>query len=193
MLALSTGSWIAIAVGIVVALWVAGAYNGLVRLKHICKEAWAQIDVQLKRRHDLIPNLVETAKGYMTHERETLEKVIQARNAASAAASDPGQGAAAMSLTEGALSGMLRQLMVVVERYPDLKANENMLKVQEELASTENCISFARQHYNDAVRRYNTKLEQIPTNMVKNLGDFPPQELFELDDPVEREAPKVQF
>ena len=189
----AAGTWITVGVLVLVALWVAGAYNGLVRLKHICKEAWAQIDVQLKRRHDLIPNLVETAKGYLKHEQETLEKVMQARNAAVAAQKDPQAGPAQMALAEGALSGLLRQLMVVVEAYPDLKANENMLKVQEELTSTENRIAFARQHYNDAVRRFNTKLEQVPTNLVKSLGDFPPQEFFEIEDAAQREAPQVQF
>ena len=163
------------------------------RLKNIGKEAWAQIDVQLKRRHDLIPNLIETAKGYMKHEQETLEKVIQARNAAVAATADPGQGPAAVAGAEGMLTGVLRQFFALSESYPDLKANTNMLQVQEELTSTENRIAFARQHYNDSVRRYNTKLEQIPTNLVKNFGDFPEMEFFEIEDPQEREAPRVSF
>jgi LemA protein len=193
LLPLAAGTWIAIGIAVVVGFWVVAAYNGLVRLKVICKEAWAQIDVQLKRRHDLIPNLVETAKGYLKHERETLERVIAARNTAVAAREDPKQGVAQVAAAEGALTGMLRQLAVVVEAYPDLKADASMARVQEELASTENRIAFARQHYNDSVRRYNTKLEQVPTNLVKNLGDFPPQEFFEIDDPVQREAPRVQF
>ncbi|MEM8883530.1 MAG: LemA family protein [Planctomycetota bacterium] len=177
----------------VLVFWFLGAYNGLVRLKNVAKEAWAQIDVQLKRRHDLIPNLVETAKGYMKHEQETLEKVIQARNAAVASTSDPGAGPAAVAGSENMLTGALRQFFALSENYPDLKANQNMLQVQEELTSTENRIAFARQHYNDSVRRYNTKLEQIPTNIVKNFGDFPAMEFFELEDPAQREAPKVEF
>ncbi|MHC4547341.1 MAG: LemA family protein [Planctomycetota bacterium] len=191
-LALS-GGWIALIVLVVIALWFVALYNGLVRLKNITKEAWAQIDVQLKRRHDLIPNLVETAKGYMKHERETLERVIQARNAAVAATTDPNQGPAQVAAAENLLTGVLRQFFALSEAYPDLKANTNMLQVQEELTSTENRIAFARQHYNDSVRRYNTKLEQIPTNVVKNFGDFPPMEFFELEDLEAREAPKVDF
>lgn len=191
-LALS-GGWIALIVLVVVAIWFVGLYNGLVRLKNIAKEAWSQIDVQLKRRHDLIPNLVETAKGYMKHERETLEAVIQARNAAVAATEDPNQGPAQVAAAENLLTGVLRQFFALSEAYPDLKANTNMLQVQEELTSTENRIAFARQHYNDSVRRYNTKLEQIPTNIVKNFGDFPPMEFFEIEDPQAREAPKVSF
>ena len=173
--------------------WFMGAYNGLVRLKNIGKEAWAQIDVQLKRRHDLIPNLVETAKGYMKHEKETLEAVIQARQTAVNVTVDPNAGPAAVAKAESALAGVMKQFMMLTENYPDLKANENMLKIQEELTSTENRISFARQHYNDAVRQYNTKLEQIPTNIVKNFGDFPAMEFFEIEDESERAAPKVQF
>jgi LemA protein len=191
-LALS-GGWIALIVLALVAVWFVGLFNGLVRLKNIAKEAWAQIDVQLKRRHDLIPNLVETAKGYMKHERETLEAVIQARNAAVAATQDPNQGPAQVAAAENMLTGVLRQFFALSEAYPDLKANTNMLQVQEELTSTENRIAFARQHYNDSVRRYNTKLEQIPTNIVKNFGDFPAMEFFELEDPQAREAPKVSF
>jgi len=186
-------AWVIIGAVVLIALWFFGAYNGLVRLKNIGKEAWAQIDVQLKRRHDLIPNLVETAKGYMKHEQETLEKVIQARNSAVAATSDPNQGPASVAGAENMLTGALRQFFALSENYPDLKANQNMLQVQEELTSTENRIAFARQHYNDSVRQYNTKLEQIPTNIVKNFGDFPAMEFFEIDDPAQREAPKVEF
>jgi LemA protein len=192
LIALSAG-WIILIAVVLLALWFFALYNGLVRLKNIGKEAWAQIDVQLKRRHDLIPNLVETAKGYMKHEKETLERVIQARNAAVAATADPDQGPAAVAAAENMLTGVLRQFFALSEAYPDLKANQNMLQVQEELTSTENRIAFARQHYNDSVRRYNTKLEQVPTNIVKNFGDFPPMEFFELEDPEQREAPKVQF
>ncbi len=183
-------TWILAGAAGLLLIWVFSLYNGLVRLKNIAKEAWAQIDVQLKRRHDLIPNLVETAKGYMKHEQETLEKVIQARNAAVAAAP---QGPAAAGPAENALTGVLRQFFALSEAYPDLKANENMLKLQEEIASTENRIAFARQHYNDSVRRYNTKLEQVPTNVIKNFGDFPPQEFFEIEDPAQKEVPKVSF
>ncbi len=184
------GTWILAGAAGLLLIWVFSLYNGLVRLKNIAKEAWAQIDVQLKRRHDLIPNLVETAKGYMKHEQETLEKVIQARNAAVAAAP---QGPAAAGPAENMLTGVLRQFFALSESYPDLKANTNMLKLQEEIASTENRIAFARQHYNDSVRRYNTKLEQVPTNIIKNFGDFPAQEFFEIEDPAQKEAPKVQF
>ena len=189
----NTVAWVIIGVIALIAFWFFGAYNGLVRLKNVGKEAWAQIDVQLKRRHDLIPNLVETAKGYMKHERETLERVIQARNSAVAATSDPSKGPAAVAGAENMLTGALRQFFALSENYPDLKANQNMLQVQEELTSTENRIAFARQHYNDSVRRYNTKLEQIPTNIVMNFGDFPAMEFFEIEDPAQREAPKVQF
>ncbi|MEE8106244.1 MAG: LemA family protein [Planctomycetota bacterium] len=189
LFAVSEMVWI-IGLVVVIGVWFVGLYNGLVRLKNIVEEAWAQIDVQLKRRHDLIPNLVETAKGYMKHEKETLEAVIQARNSAVAAA---GQGPAAAGPAENMLTGALRQFFALSEAYPDLKANENMLSLQEELTSTENRIAFSRQHYNDSVRRYNTKLEQIPTNIVKNFGDFPEKEFFEIEDPSEREAPKVSF
>ena len=190
---LGFGGWIALGVAVLLLFWFMGAYNGLVRLKNIGKEAWAQIDVQLKRRHDLIPNLVETAKGYMKHEQGTLEAVIKARQTAVNVTVDPNAGPAAVAKAEGALAGVMKQFMMLTENYPDLKANENMLKVQEELTSTENRISFARQHYHDAVRQYNTKLEQIPTNIVKNFGDFPAMEFFEIEDDAERAAPKVQF
>jgi LemA protein len=171
-------------------LWAIAIYNGLVGLKNAAKEAWAQIDVQLQRRHDLIPNLVETAKGYMKHERETLERVIQARNQAIAAMP---QGPAAVAQAENALMGAVRQLFALAENYPDLKANQNMLALQEELTSTENRVSFARQHYNDSVRRYNTRLEQVPANIVKGFGDFPPMEFYEVEEAAAREVPKVAF
>ena len=160
----------------------------LVRLRNRAKNAWAQIDVQLKRRHDLIPNLVETVKGYAKHESSTLEAVIKARNTA-IAANGPGQAAAA----EGELSSALSRLMVVVEQYPDLKANQNFMQVQEELTSTENKISFARQAYNDAVMVYNTKTEMVPANIVAGIGKFNAMELFELKDEEQREAPEVKF
>ena len=186
-------TWVIVGLLVVVVFWFVVLYNGLVRLKNVAKEAWAQIDVQLKRRHDLIPNLVETAKGYMKHEAGTLEAVIKARQTAVNVSLDPNAGPAAVGKAESALAGVMKQFMMLTENYPDLKANQNMLQVQEELTSTENRISFARQHYNDSVRRYNTKLEQVPTNIVKNFGDFPPQEFFELEDEAQREAPKVSF
>ena len=191
-LALS-GGWIALIVLAVVAVWFIGLYNGLVRLKNIAKEAWAQIDVQLKRRHDLIPNLVETAKGYMKHERETLEAVIQARNAAVAATEDPGQGPAQVAAAENMLTGVLRQFFALSEAYPDLKANTNMLQVQEELTSTENRIGFSRQHYNDSVMTYNTKTESFPANIIAGMFSFKDEAFFEIEDEAAREVPKVQF
>ena len=180
-------------------LGVVVMYNGLVRLRNRYKNAFAQIDVQLKRRYDLIPNLVETAKGYMKHERETLEAVVAARNqavtATRAALSDPGgeESMASFNRAEGNLGGAMRRMMLHVENYPDLKASQNMLALQEELASTENKVSFARQSYNDAVTAYNTKREVFPTNIVARFFNFGPAVLFEVTDAVEREAPKVQF
>ena len=178
---------------------VAGAYNGLVTLRNRFKNAYAQIDVQLKRRYDLIPNLVETAKGYLKHERETLENVIKARNialaASQAAASNVGNAAAVKSLgsAETGLAGALSRLMVVAEQYPDLKANQNMMQLTEELTSTENKISFARQAYNDSVMVYNTKREVFPTNLIAGMFNFTPAELFVIEKPEQREAPKVSF
>ena len=166
------------------------AYNGLVRLRNQAKNSWSQIDVQLKRRHDLIPNLVETAKGYMTHERETLESVTNARNLAHQAT---GGGVGEQAKAEQALNKALSQFFVVVERYPDLKANQNFLAVHEELTSTENKISFARQYYNDTVLNYNNKTQAIPTNIVAGIGKFKSGEFFELEAPAEREVPKVSF
>jgi LemA protein len=178
---------------------VAGMYNGLVALRNRFKNAFAQIDVQLKRRYDLIPNLVETAKAYMAHERETLEAVIAARNQAQQAekraAQDPADPNAVRSLmgAEGALTGALGRLFAVVERYPDLKADQNMRQLSEELTSTENKIAFARQAYNDSVMTYNTKRESFPTNVVAGMFNFAPAELFEIEAQEEREAPKVSF
>ena len=188
-----------IAVIVVAIMAVAGPYNALVTLRQRYKNAFAQIDVQLKRRYDLIPNLVETAKGYMKHERETLEAVVAARNqavtATRAALSDPGgeESMASFNRAEGNLGGAMRRMMLLVENYPDLKASQNMLALQEELASTENKVSFARQSYNDAVTVYNTKREVFPTNIVARFFNFGPAVLFEVTDAVEREAPKVQF
>jgi len=193
MLAMSGAAIGLIAIAVVVALgllWLMGAYNGLVRLRNQAKNAWAQIDVQLKRRWDLIPNLVETVKGYTKHEAETLQKVTEARNIAQGAA---GKGVAAQAEAESMLSGALSRLMVVVEAYPDLKANQNYLALQEELTSTENKIGFARQFYNDSVMRFNTKIEMFPTNIVAGMFNFKQSELFELKDEAEREAPEVKF
>jgi LemA protein len=187
------------AVLVVVGLFVAGVYNGLVAARNRYKNGFSQIDVQLKRRNDLIPNLVETAKGYMHHERETLEAVIQARNAAAtagrAAAASPGDAAAMGSLAtaEGALNGALGRLFALAEAYPDLKANQNMLALQEELSSTENKIAFARQAYNDAVMNYNTRRETFPAVVVANFLNFTEARLFEVETEKERQAPRVSF
>ena len=177
-----------LAVIAVIAFWLIGAYNGLVRLKNQVKNAWAQIDVQLKRRHDLIPNLVETVKGYAGHEKTTLENVVKARGAAVQAQGPQEQGKA-----EGMLSSALGRLMVVVEQYPDLKANQNFLALQEELTSTENKIGFSRQHYNDSVMTYNTRTESFPVNVIAGMFGFKGEEFFELEDEAAREAPKVAF
>ena len=173
---------------------VAGIYNGLVRKRIATENAWSQIDVQLKRRHDLVPNLVETVKGYAGHEKDTLEAVVQARNTAISAGS--GGSVAGQAKAEGALSGALRQLFALSESYPDLKANENFLALQEELTSTENRISFARQHYNDSVGVYNTAIQQIPGNIVAGFTGFKAKEFFELDAAeaaAVKEAPRVSF
>jgi LemA protein len=171
---------------------VAGGYNGLVRFRNEVKNAWAQIDVQLKRRHDLIPNLVETVKGYKNFERETLEAVTKARNVA-VQASSTGAGAASIGKAEGELSGALARLMVVVERYPDLKANQNFLALQEELTSTENKISFSRQYYNDSVLKYNNQTQVFPSNIIAGMFNFKGSEFFQVTAEAEREAPKVSF
>lgn len=174
-------------------------YNRLVELRNRFKNAFSQIDVQLKRRYDLIPNLVETAKGYMAHERNTLEAVIAARNVAATAntraAQQPGDPAAMKELmsAENALTGTLGRLFAVAEAYPDLKANQNMARLMEELSSTENKVAFARQSYNDTVMFYNTTREKFPTNIVAGVFNFGPAELFVMDKPEQREAPKVSF
>jgi len=178
---------------------IAGMYNKLVALRNRFKNAWAQIDVQLKRRYDLIPNLVETAKGYIKHERGTLEAVIAARNAASSAntrvAADPANPEAMKQLiaAEGTLSGTLGRLFALSEAYPDLKANTTMMSLMEELTSTENKVSFARQAYNDSVMVYNTQREVFPSNIIAGMFNFAPAELFVVDKPEQKEAPKVQF
>jgi len=182
-----------------VLMWLVGAYNRLVALRNRFKNAYAQIDVQLKRRYDLIPNLVETAKGYIKHERGTLEAVIAARNAASAAnvraAQSPGDATAMKELSgaETALTGTLGRLFAVAEAYPDLKANTTMMTLMEELTSTENKVAFARQAYNDSVMAYNTQRETFPTNMVAGPFNFGPAELFVIEKPEEKEASKVSF
>lgn len=186
-------------VALLLAFWVIGAYNGLVTLRNRFKNAFAQIDVQLKRRYDLIPNLVEVAKGYMKHESGTLEAVIAARNtayaASKAAAANPADAAAMKGLlnAESGLGGALSRLMVVSEQYPDLKANQNMMQLTEEMTSTENKISFARQAYNDAVTVYNTTRERFPTNFIAGMFNFAEAALFQVDVAAEREAPKVKF
>lgn len=186
-------------IAVVLVLWVTGIYNSLVTLRNVFKNAFAQIDVQLKRRYDLIPNLVEVAKGYLKHERETLEAVIKARNiaigAAQSAAANPADAIAMKGLisAEGGLSGALSRLMVVVEKYPDLKANQNMLQLTEELTSTENKVSFARQAYNDSVMQYNNAREVFPNVIFAGMFGFQSAELFKIDDPTERNAPKVSF
>ena len=175
-----------------VAMWLMGVYNSLVRLRNAVKNAWSQIDVQLKRRHDLIPNLVETAKGYMTHERETLENVVKARNLAQGG-SQKEAGPAEQGALESGLSKALSNFFVVVEQYPDLKANENFLALQEELSSTENRISFARQAYNDSVMMMNNKVEMFPSNIVAGMFNFKKEAFFEIENAAEREVPKVSF
>ena len=179
-----------LAIVVVFILIFAGIYNGLVGARNQVKNAWAQIDVQLKRRHDLIPNLVETVKGYMQHERGTLEAVTNARTTAIKAADS---GVAAQAKAEGELSQALGRLFAVAESYPDLKASQNFLALQEELTSTENKISFSRQFYNDSVLQYNNKTQMFPSNIVASMGGFKAGEFFEVTDTVEREAPKVSF
>ena len=184
---------------ILMTLWLMGVYNRLVTLRNRFKNAFAQIDVQLNRRYDLIPNLVETAKGYLKHERETLEAVIQARNqaaqAASTAASDPSSPGALQALAgaETALTGTLGRFFALSESYPDLKANSNMMQLNEELTSTENKVSFARQAFNDAVTSYNTQREVFPSNVFAGMFGFKEAELFEVKDEAVKEAPKVSF
>jgi len=182
--------WIIIGVVVVLFLIFIGIYNGLVRLRNQVKNAWAQIDVQLKRRYDLIPNLVETVKGYMKHERETLEAVTNARNMAQQLST---AGAGERSKVEGELTSALSRLFAVAESYPDLKANQNFLALQEELTSTENKISFARQFYNDSVLNYNNKTQMFPSNIIAAVTGFKSGEFFEVSVEAERAAPKVSF
>jgi len=180
-------------------VFVIGLYNGLVRQRNTYRNAFAQIDVQLKRRHDLIPNLVETVRAYMTHERETLEAVIQARNAAESARTEVASGAAGeasiarLANAESGLGGVLGRLFALTENYPELRSNQNMLQLQEELTSTESKVAFARQAYNDAVMRFNNRLETFPSNLVAGAFQFVPATLFEVSSEAEREAVQVKF
>jgi LemA protein len=173
---------------VIVGLWFVITYNGLVQLRNAVKNGWSQIDVQLKRRYDLIPNLVEIVKGYAAHERQTLEAVIAARQAGIAASTVKDQAAA-----ENMITGALRQLFALSEAYPNLKANENFMQLQEELGSTENKIAFSRQYYNDTVQTFNTRQEMFPANLVASMLGFQPAEFFEIEDAATREAPKVKF
>jgi LemA protein len=182
--------WVIVGIVVILLIIFVAIYNGLVRLRNQTKNAWAQIDVQLKRRHDLIPNLIETVKGYMKYERATLEAVTKARNIALKAAS---AGAAKRGKVEGELSGALARLLAVVERYPDLKANQNFLALQEELTSTENKISFSRQYYNDSVLNYNNQTQMFPSSIIAAMTGFRAGEFFEVTVAEERKAPKVSF
>ncbi len=182
--------WIIIAVVFVFIAVIIGIFNGLVGLRNQVKNAWAQIDVQLKRRYDLIPNLMETVKGYMKHERETLEAVTKARNLAQQVSS---AGAGERGKAEGMLGAALGRLLAVAESYPDLKASQNFLALQEELTSTENKISFSRQYYNDSVLKYNNKTQMFPSNVIAGMFAFKAGEFFEVVVPDQREAPKVSF
>lgn len=191
--------WIVLLVPIVLLFWAISIYNGLIAARNGYKNAFAQIDVQLTRRHDLIPNLVEVAKGYLAHERETLDAVISARAKAvsglGAAKSQPGDAQAmqALGASEGALNGALGRLMMVAEAYPDLKANQTMMQLSEELSSTENRVAFSRQAFNDAVMAYNNGREMFPGSIVAGMFQFQSAALLEIADPGVREAPKVTF
>jgi LemA protein len=180
--------WIVLAIVVVLVIVVIVTYNGLIRSRNQVENAWSQIDVQLKRRIDLIPNLVETVKGYAAHEKETLDAVIRARNAAMSASSDPHAQAAA----DNQITGALRQLFALSEAYPDLKANQNFLALQEELTSTEGRVAYARQFYNDSVLNYNNKLQQFPTVIFANMLKFDKREYFEADESA-RDVPKIGF
>ena len=186
-----------VGLAVIVALWVMGAYNALVKLRNRYRNAFAQIDVQLKRRYDLIPNLVETAKGFMKHERETLEGVIKARNMASSARegvnTEDASSMGALMAAEGGLGSALGRLFALSEAYPDLKSNANMMQVSEELTSTENKIAFSRQAYNDAVTQYNTQTEVFPATIIAGMFNFGTATLFEVTEEGEREAVKVEF
>ena len=189
-----SGLLVLIVIAAVLVVYFFAIYNGLVQKRVACDNAWSQIDVQLKRRHDLIPNLVEPVKGYAGHEKQTLERVIQARNSAISASQS--SSVAETAQAENMLTGALRQIFALSESYPDLKANQNFAQLQEELASTENRIGFARQHYNDSVGVYNTAIQVVPGNIVAGMGGFKQREFFTLDaDEAKavKQAPKVQF
>jgi len=191
--------WVVLGIIVLLAIFAIGLYNALVTARNAYKNAFAQIDVQLTRRHDLIPNLVETAKGYLAHERNTLEAVITARNAAvsglKAASANPGDPAAVQQLAgaENALTGALGRLFALAEAYPDLKANQNMMQLSEELTATENKVAFARQSYNDSVMGYNNRREVFPSSVVAGMFNFLPAQLLEIESPQKREVPKVAF
>ncbi len=180
--------WVLLGVMAVLVVLFIAVYNGLVQKRVRCQEAWSQIDVQLKRRYDLIPNLVNTVKGYAAHEKETLERVINARNQAISA-----QGVQQQAEAENMLTGALRQLFALSESYPDLKANENFLQLQEELTSTENKIAFSRQHYNDSAAVYNIAREKFPNSIVAGMFNFQKRDYFEIEEPAQRETPEVKF
>lgn len=182
------GLLITVGILVLLALWGVGMYNGLILSRNQMQNAWSQIDVQLKRRHDLIPNLIETVKGYVAHERGTLEAITNARASAMQAKS-PAEAAKA----EGALGDALSKFFLVVENYPDLKANQNFLALQEELSSTENKISFARQFYNDATLSFNTKVQSVPTNIIAGMFNFKVAEFFQVESAAERAVPQVKF
>ena len=183
-----TALFIVLAVAIVAVLAVVGIYNSLIGLRNQVKNSWSQIEVQLKRRHDLIPNLIESVKGYMQHERQTLENLTKARSQAMSA-----EGVGEKAKAESVLSGALGRLLVTVENYPDLKANQNFLALQEELSSTENRIAFARQNYNDQALSYNNKIQMFPSNIIAGAFQFKTEEFFELEEKGEKEVPKVSF
>jgi LemA protein len=185
--------WLLLVIAVVVGLWIVSAYNGLISLKNQTINAFKQIDVQLKRRHDLIPNLVNTVKGAMDFEKSTLEAVIQARNQAVRVNASGPDAVKEISQAENALSGALSRLLVTVERYPDLKATGNVAQLQEELTSTENKIGFARQLYNDTATQYNTKQQQFPTTLVAGLAHAERADLWEIDDQAERAVPQVDL
>ena len=180
--------WILLGAVVVLALWAVGIYNTLVRLRENVKNGWSQIDVQLKRRHDLIPNLVETAKGYMAHEKDTLEKVIAARQQAVNAS-----GVQNKQQAENYLTNTLRSLFAVAENYPNLKADQHMRQIQEELTTTENKIAFARQYYNDEVNRLNVAVQTFPDSVIAGMTGFAKSEFFQVENLTERDVPKVKF